>query len=415
MNWNRVLPVCVFIGALTLFANTAGAQYVQSNLVADRTGLGAPNIDPNLINPWGLTLCQIENHEGDAENQESRERAGDDSLFCVADAFAGVVTVYTHSGKKIPVTISIPPASVPLAPVGLPTGIVFNTTRDFVISENGKSGPAVLLFASFDGTISGWNPDVDATNAVIMVDNSTKAPFPASYQGLAIGRDSHGRNVIYAADTGFSPTFSNNEIDMFGGSFQPIGHFTDLNGTSGMTVYNVQNVHGKLYVTFAGFTSLAGGVVDVFDRDGNLLTPTHFAVSAPGGPLEAPWPIVLAPDDFGQFSNAILIGNEDDGHINAYDRETREFLGQLTDPQGNLLINTGLWGMVFVRAGQEDGRSNKLFIAAGLNNYADGVFAVISPVKDEDRGNGDALKKADPALLASPVEKQRTGRPHPPR
>jgi uncharacterized protein (TIGR03118 family) len=272
-----ILPVCVFIA--TLFANTAGAQYVQSNLVADRTGLGAPNIDPPLINPWGLTLCQLENHEGTAAISDSHER-GD---FCVADAFAGVVTVYTRSGNKIPVTINIPPATVPLAPVGLPTGIVFNTTHDFVISANGKSGPAVLIFATLDGTISGWNPDVDATNAVIMVDNSTKTPIPASYDGLTIGRDSHGRNVIYAADSGFAPTFSNDEIDMFGGDFQNLGNFIDLNGTSGMTVYNVQNVKGELFVTFAGFTAGAGGVVDVFDRDGNLLTPAHFAVSAPGG------------------------------------------------------------------------------------------------------------------------------------
>jgi len=407
MNWKALVPACVFIGTLTLFANTALAQYVQTNLVADTTGLAAANIDPALINPWGLTLCQLENHEGHAALSNVRGH-GDDSLFCVADAFAGVVTVYDRSGNKIPITINIPPAAVPLAPIGVPTGIVFNTTRDFVITEGGKSEPAVLLFASLDGTISGWNPDVDATNAIIMVDNSTKTPIPSSYTGLTIGRDGHGRNVIYAADSGFAPTFSNDEIDMFGGHFQSLGSFTDLNGTSGMTVYNVQNVNGRLFVTFAGFTSLAGGVVDVFDRDGNLLTPAHFAVSAPGGPLEAPWPVALAPEDFGQFSGAILIGNEDDGHISAFDRKTHEFLGQLTDSQGNVLINSGLWGMVFSGGGDEDRRRNTLFIVAGLNNYADGVFAAITPV-DEDRDSETGVKKA------LPVQEHRTGRPQPPR
>jgi hypothetical protein len=92
-----------------------------------------------------------------------------------------------------------------------------------------KSGPAVLIFATLDGTISGWNPDVDATNAIIMVDYSVSEPtkpFPASYTGLAKGRDSQGRNVIYAADGGATLATANNEIAMFNGSFQPIGHFT---------------------------------------------------------------------------------------------------------------------------------------------------------------------------------------------
>jgi hypothetical protein len=71
--------------------------------------------------------------------------------------------------------------------------------------------------------------------------------------------------------------------------------------------------------------------------------------------------------------------------------------------------------MVFARGGEEDRRSNNLFIVAGLNNYADGVFAVISPVKAEDHGNGDALNNADPASLSSPVQKRTAGRPHPPK
>jgi uncharacterized protein (TIGR03118 family) len=433
MNWKRIFPACVFIGTLTLFANTGVAQYVQSNLVANRTGLQAGNIDPHLLNAWGLTLCRMERHEGDAERQESFESSDQDSLFCVADAFAGfatgagVATVYTRSGRKIPIEVTVPPGSgSPFFPVGLPAGIVFNATSDFVISKNGKSGPAVLIFATLDGTISGWNPDVDATNAIIMVDYSANKPnrqFPAGYTGLAKGRDSQGRNVIYAADGGFNTLeTSNNEIDMFGGSFEPIGirHFTDLNtnlpDNPGMTVYGIQNVKGKLYVTFATFTALGGGVVDIFDTDGNLLTPEHFAANAGNsgaGSLQAPWGLALAPDDFGQFSDAILVGNVDDGHINAFNRHTRQFLGQLADANGNLLGADGLWGLLFDADGRNEGKTNKLFFTAGPNGYADGLFGVISPVKDEHRENAAVLKKAIPALLASPVQKQRAGRPHP--
>jgi uncharacterized protein (TIGR03118 family) len=349
--------------------------------------------------------------------RESFEGSDRDNLFCVADAFAGVATVYTHSGRSIPIVVTVPAA--PGFPAGSPAGIVFNPTSDFVISKNGKSGPAVLIFATLDGTISGWNPDVDATNAIIMVDYSLKKPnrpFPAVYTGLDIGRDSEGHNVIYAADSGNTLDTSNNEIDMFNGAFHPIGHFTDLISTSGMTVYGIQNVKGKLYVTFATFTFMGGGVVDVFDSDGNLLTPAHFAVNSPAGPLEAPWGIALAPDDFGQFSNAILIGNVDDGHISAFDRHTQQFLGQLKDPKGNLLIGTdGLWGLVFGRGYRDDGIRNKLFFAAGANGYVDGLFGVISPVKDEDRKNEAGLKKTIPALLSSPIQKPRPRRPHSPK
>jgi uncharacterized protein (TIGR03118 family) len=415
MNLKPTVPACVLIGTLTLFASTGVAQYTQSNLVANRTGFQAGNIDARLLNPWGLALCPLDRQEGAAESQESPEGSDREPLICVADAFAGVATVYTHSGRTIPIVVNVPPA--PSSPVtfGFPAGIVFNSTSDFVISKNGKSGPAELIFSTLDGTISGWNPDVDPTNAIIMVDYSTNKPnrpFPAVYTGLEIGRDSKGHNVIYAADSGNTLATSNNEIDMFNGKFQLIGHFTDLNGTSGMAVYGIQSVKGKLYVTFGTFSSFGGGVVDIFDRDGKLLTPAHFAQNSPGGPLEEPWGIALAPEDFGQFSNAILIGNVDDGRINAFNRDTHQFLGQLKDPQGNLLIGAdGLWGLIFGRGERNEGGSKKLFFAAGPNFYADGLFGVISPAGE----NEASLKKAVPALLPSAVQKSRVGRPHPPR
>lgn len=409
MNWSRkhIEPWCVLVVALMLLANTAVAQYRQRNLVADRTGLGAPTIDPLLLNAWGFTACQLQS-EDDAENQQSGDGDDDGSLFCVSDAFAGVATVYTQSGGKVPVTVSIPAASVPIAPFGLPTGIVFNRTRDFVISKNGKSAPALLIFATLDGAISGWNPKVDATNAVTIIDNSAETPFPASYTGLAIGKNSQGQNVIYAADSGGSLTTSNNRIDMFDGNFNSIGNFTDLNGTSGMTVYGIQNVRGKLFVSFATFTFLGGGVVDIFDTDGNLLTPSHFAVSPPAGPLEAPWGFALAPDNFGQFSNTMLIGNVDDGHINAYDPRTAQFLGQLKDTSGNLLIGTdGLWGLNFGHGEDED--SGKLFFAAGANGYADGLFGVISPAG----GEGDNVDQSQKAEESPQAVQRKIGRPRP--
>ena len=202
---------------------------------------------------------------------------------------------------------------------------------------------------------------------------------------------------------------------MFNGSFQPIGHFTDLNtnlpNNPGMAVYNVQNVNGKIFVTFATFTFFGGGVVDIFDTEGNLLTPEHFA-SNPGnsGPLQAPWGVALAPDDFGQFSSAILIGGVDDGHISAFDPHTQKFLGQLKDAKGNLLIRTdGLWTLL---SNGDDGDSNEVFFADGPG-YNDGLFGVITPA-NQDNQNGGAVQNSGSDSLASPIQRPRTGRPHRP-
>ena len=124
--------------------------------------------------------------------------------------------------------ITIPAApSQPFGPVGSPAGIVFNPTSEFVISKNGRSAPARFIFVALDGTINGWSPEVDPSNAIIMVDNSAELPFAASYEGLALGQNSKGQNVLYAADGGNGPTISNNRFDMFDGAFQSLGSFTD--------------------------------------------------------------------------------------------------------------------------------------------------------------------------------------------
>src|SRR5262249_43992408 len=160
-------------------------------------------------------------------------------------------------------------------------------TSDFVISEGGKSAPARLIFDSIDGTISGWNPAVDPTHAIVMVDNFA-AGHPAVYTGLDIAQNGHGQNVLYAAD------ILNNRVEMFDGGFTAIGSFPDPTATSvdaGLGAWSVSALNDKLYVTFANpFSPVSGphgGVVDVFDTDGNLLTPDHFAANAPGeGPLQ---------------------------------------------------------------------------------------------------------------------------------
>jgi uncharacterized protein (TIGR03118 family) len=348
--------------------------YQQINLVGYQDGM-APHTDPNL-NGWGMDFAP-------------------GGPFCVADQIPGVATFYDRSGQVLPQVVTIPAApGHPLGPVGRPTGVVYNPTSDFVISENGRSAPALFLFDARDGTISGWNPAVDPDHAIIMVDNSTEAPSRADYTGLVIAQNSHGQNVLYAAD------FHNNKIDRFDGGFHSLGSFTDPVVPTQYpvhTAWQVEEINGQVWVTFASHKpGPYGGVVDVFDTDGNLLTPNHFAANAPGGPLENPWGIVQAPANFGAFSNDILIGNvEGAGNINAFDPVTGAYLGQLQHPDGTPIAIPGLWDLTFGGDSAKDGLSKQLYFDAGPNvpNPAgNGLFGRIIAAGDP---GGDAVVAAD--------------------
>ena len=160
----------------------------------------------------------------------------------------------------------------------------------------------------------------------------------------------------------------------------------------GNTAFQVENEGGKLYVTFGGFTPPFGGVVDIFDTEGHLLTPNHFIANLPGqGPLENPWGITLAPSDFGRFSNDLLIGNvEGAGHINAFDPRTGKFLDTLRNPDGTPISIPGLWDLVFGGGSKNNGRTNQLFFDAGPNaaDFAgNGLFGVIMATEAGDRGD----------------------------
>jgi uncharacterized protein (TIGR03118 family) len=340
-NKTMRLMIAVAAGGLALVVEPALAQYDQQNLTGYQPGVGR-FLDPNL-NGWGMVNAP-------------------DGSFCVANTATGVATFYDQAGKPLSLVITIPPApSHPLGPKGTPTGLVYNPTDDFVISKDGRSGPAVFIFDSLDGTISGWNPAVDPDNAITILDNSASK---ARYSGLALGQNSRGENVLYAANRTL------NQVELFGGTYNFLGSFTDPNVAAqypGNSVFGIDNEDGKLYVTFGGFSGpIFGGVVDVFDLDGNLLTPNHFAANAPGaGPLVNPWAIVRAPSHFGQFSNALLVGNVEDGKINAFDPDTGTFLGPLTDQNGDPIVIPGLWDLSF--GGARGGRPNQLFFDAGPN------------------------------------------------
>jgi uncharacterized protein (TIGR03118 family) len=368
---------------------TVPSGYQQINLVGYLPGMGHFT-DPNL-NGWGMASMP-------------------DGSFCVSNTFStGLATFYDRSGHVLPQTIAVPAsAAEPFGPVGHPTGVVYNPTSDFVISANGKSAPARLLFDLIDGTISGWNPDVDPTHAIVVLDNFA-AGRSAIYTGLDIAQNSHGQNVLYAAD------IIHNRVEMFDGGFNSLGSFTDPSVTSldaSFGAWQVEELGGKLYVTFGTLSGPFGGVVDIFDTDGHLLTPGHFAGNAPGaGPLENPWAVVQAPANFGAYSNDLLIGNvEGAGNINAFDPATGVYLGRLQHPDGTPIAIAGLWDLVFGSGTPESGKTNQLFFDAGPNApdlSGNGLFGVIHAAGDQgDNSGGDPVREA--ATPLHPVQQTLT-------
>jgi uncharacterized protein (TIGR03118 family) len=371
--------------------------FVETPLVSNIPGL-APNTDRELINPWGF----FETPTGQ---------------FRVAANGSGQGILFNAQGQKSGADIIIPPpAGSPPKTTSTPNGVVSNTTSDFVITVNGKSAPATLLFSTEDGTIAGWNPALSQTRAVIAADQSGNG---AVYKLLAMGQ-AGGANYLYATN------FHNGTVDVFDKNFAPhtffAGQFTDPNAPAGFAPFGVKNVNGILFVTYAKqdaakHDDVAGpgnGFIDEFTTDGHFIE--RFASgTAAGGTLTAlnsPIGATLAPAGFGDFGGDLLIGNFGDSHVSAFDPNTGQFLGQLQDTSGNPLVLTagitgsggntkGLWGIGFGN-GQGGAGTQSLFFADGPNDETDGVFGMVNAARaGSDPSPADPLSRHDPLHVAS--------------
>jgi uncharacterized protein (TIGR03118 family) len=132
-----------------------------------------------------------------------------------------------------------------------PTGAVLNPNGfgSFVANNGVQSGLAVFLFATLSGQIDGWSPNVPSTNPSQrqIAQPGFTATDGAKYTGLAIANNGLG-SFLYAAD------FRNGKIDVINNTFQKTtlsGSFKDPNLPAGYAPYNIQNLDGKLYVTYA--------------------------------------------------------------------------------------------------------------------------------------------------------------------
>jgi uncharacterized protein (TIGR03118 family) len=358
----RTAAVVAFLVIISAFTQaSAQTSYLRTNLVSDISGV-ANFTDANLVNPWGIV------------------NAGDTGPIWISDNGTGVSTLYTGEGVALSLVVTIPtPPNSPKGAVAAPTGVVFNSTGSFVVSAGGNSGPSRFIFATEDGTISGWNPAVDGTHAILAVNHSGpgasagRTRLGAVYKGLAIGNNGSG-DFIYATN------FRDGVVEMYNAQFQLVKSFTDSGIPSGFAPFGIRNINNKLFVTYAKqdaahHDDMAGpgnGFIDIFDLNGNL--QSEFAAH---GTLNSPWGLAVAPSNFGEFSGALLVGNFGDGRINAFSPDTGNLLGQLNDTFGNPMTIDGLWGLNFGN-GAHQAPMTTLFFTAGIAHESHGLFGSIT-------------------------------------
>jgi uncharacterized protein (TIGR03118 family) len=347
----------LFAATVTLgISSSAQAQqtgFMQTNLVSNTAGV-ATTTDSQLLNPWGISFLP-----------------GQD--FWIADNNSGTSTLYDNNGNKdTALVVTIPGATKNPngnCNPGCPTGTVANAGSGF--------GGGQFIFDTEDGLVVIWT---GASNTgSVAFDNSGSG---AVYKGLAL---LNGNSLLAA-------NFNSGKVDVLNNSFQlaPLsGSFTDPSLPAGYAPHGIHVINNQVYVAYAmqdaakhdAMPGAGVGQVDIFDMNGNFVS----TFVAAGGHLNAPWGIVAAPSTFGQFPNAILVGNFGDGTINAFDTKGN-FLGQVTNSANTPLVNPGLWDMVF-GGGGTSGDPATLFLTAGGGNQPNfpsggsttNVFASVVP------------------------------------
>jgi uncharacterized protein (TIGR03118 family) len=346
---------CVIAALSSSAGRTEAGPYVQTNLVSDGF-LPAQLIDPTLKNPWGVS------HSATSPFWTSNQGTSTTSLFNVS---------VTPPMKNPTTAPSIPPGGA--GAVG-PTGQVNNgNTSSFLVGNGGDNQSAHFIFANLNGTISAW----DTGPSAFIQPSATTAG--AVFTGLAIN---NAQTLLYAADG------AQNRIAVFNSSFASTSLGANAFATPaaiatlGLVPFNVQNINGNIYVTYAlpgRAAQIAApegkGAVAIFDANGNLINTL-----ITGSKLASPWGVALAPAGFGPFGGDLLVGNFSfiASEINAFD-SNGNFVGTIPIDDGG--AHGGLWALDFGTSGQ-NGSPNTLFFTDGVNGEMDGLFAALTPAPE---------------------------------
>lgn len=345
---HRRIAFTACLGLALMFVSTAAlAQYHLTNLSSNQVH-AARHTDPLLVNGWGLVHAP-------------------GSPWWVSDNNSGWSTLYDNGGNLVSTLKVLIPTAGENGP-GSPTGVVWNpsTANEFQV----QGWQSIFLFATLDGTISGWAPQSNFNAAIVAVNNSSKGSV---YTGLAITNKASG-NFLYAAD------LANNKVDIYDGNFNLVSSFTDTTLPSGFAPFGIRDINGFVYVTFANVAGGDDGFVDVFNEDGTPVSPGKHLLQ--GSPLNQPWGIAVAPRNFGRLSNTLLISNNiDRGTINAFDGLTGQLVGTVRDTNGKVIVIDQLWGIDFGDGTGANGGTNQLFFTAGPSGNLAGAFGTIQAEK----------------------------------
>jgi uncharacterized protein (TIGR03118 family) len=372
-GWLKLFVVVAAIAALGMaspivFGAGSGARDVvlepnlpadvwQENLVSDMPGV-AMFLDDLVVNPMGIEMSPL-------------------GFFVVANNGTGVLTVHEPSGLPLASPIAPLVVTVPPAPggklQGAPTGVVLNHLAGFSITSGLKRGRSLMLLATQDGLIQGWNPYVEKRQAIIAVDRSATR---AAYFGLDVAMGDTGP-VLAAAD------FRNGKLDLFDENFTFIRSFTDPSVPKGYAPFNVRSFDGRFYVTFAlrkatpalDFETGRGlGIIDVFNSDGSF---DKRLVS--NGPLNAPWALVKAPEQMHDLAGMLLVGNVGDGKIYAIEMQTGFVYRILRNEDSKPAAVPGLFGIAFSKDFVHAGDTS-LYFTAGIENREHGLIGRWEPL-----------------------------------
>lgn len=344
----RCLSTAFAFAAGLAITSAQATQISVTNLITnDQSAHSAQTTDPDLVNAWGVAYLPT-------------------GPFWISDNGTGVTTLYsvephTNTTTKIGLTVTIPGD-------GSITGQTANPNF-----ASGDFGGNLFLFVSEDGTISGWQSGTSATTLQVGSDANV-------YKGTTFA-STGGHSYVYSAN------FRTGNIDILkgdAGAPDLTGNFTDPNLPAGYAPFNVQNLNGTIYVTYAlqnadkdeEVKGVGLGIVDAFDANGNLL-----ARIGEGGTLNAPWGLALAPATFGGIAGDLLVGNFGDGTINIFDLSADTFVGLLKDKDGNIITIDGLWALI---AGNDTlaGNSNSIYFSAGPDDENNGLFGVLAPAPE---------------------------------
>jgi uncharacterized protein (TIGR03118 family) len=331
----------------------------QVNLASDIPGV-APVTDPDLKNPWGISLSPT-------------------SPLWISNQGTDSSTLYSLTpGSSTAAKVTAVRVTMPDSVAG-PTGQVANTGTGFVLSNGTVSAPAAFIFATLDGHIEAWSPLVDPH----IGNAEDKVTVPgAGYTGLAIATTKQG-DRLFAAD------FTKGTVDVFDSSFKQVKtaswQFRDARLPRGYLPFNTQALNGDIFVTYDKADPATGreavgpglGVVDEFSTDGHLISRI-----ASGGALNAPWGLAIAPSSWGSAAGSLLVGNFGDGRINIFTKDGGHFAhqvkGQVQDAStGKPFAEPGLWGLLPGTA--TTGGTDALWFTAGINHEQNGLLGVLRP------------------------------------